>query len=180
MLLEGFSLVIPEGNETPEGYVEMVHDTQYTIQLTNNATCRMADVAIHIDGKHVGTWRLNPDSVIKIERPVNDTGKFTFYKYGTSESEKAGLKNNEMLGLITAIFKPEYFPAITLGDLWDDDSNCTGGTGLSGESRQKFNTVKALKYDSEGQVTINLRLVVTKDTGVRSLRPVSNPIPPPL
>lgn len=52
-----------------------------------------------------------------------------------------------------------------------------GGTGLSGESSQKFYTVSPLDYDESQITTINLRLVADKNTP-RPLTQSSNPVPP--
>jgi len=176
MELEGYGLIIPEGEETPDGYVEMEHGDQYCIALINGNDTR-CDVAVHIDGKHIGTWRVNANAEVVIERPVNDDGIFTFYKYGTTEADIADLKKNEMLGLVTAIFKPELLQYIhSYNRIVFPGSERAGGTGLSGKSNQKFKSVEALEYDLDGQVTIHLRLIAAQT--IRRIRPISTPVPP--
>jgi len=187
MELKNYYLVIINDNGVQDGYqdgyVELAHNTQYQLYLTNSNRSR-CDVAVHIDGKHVGTWRIDACKHIFIERPANDTGKFTFYRYGTAEANVAGLKKNELLGLVTAIFKPEKVDElISSSDTEISDfaftTKCAGGTGLSGESKQKFKGVEALDYDLDKQVTIHLRLIA-KDVNIRRLRPISTLIPPPM
>lgn len=57
MYLNQFSVVIPEGNETPGGYIEMQHGRQYAVRLRNERSVA-CDAYVEIDGKNVGTWRL--------------------------------------------------------------------------------------------------------------------------
>ncbi len=188
MELCGYGLEIVGGNEKPDGYVEMVHGKQYSLHLINDNDMR-CDVEVHIDGKHVGTWRIEEESYISIERPVNDTGKFTFYKFGTPEARQSELEKNEVLGLVTAIFKPEKVlinvdRCISHNDIINLEGKAApnfraGGTGLSDESEQRFGTIEALEYDLEKQVTIHLRLIAAKGQP-RPLKPISTPIPPPV
>jgi len=106
MYLNDFSMRIPEGKEVPGGYVELEHDTQYTLNLRNNRNTRCkADV--YIDGKNVGSFRLNAHETMKLERPVHDDGLFTFYKLGTSEAGAAGLEDSPDIGLVRVVFAPE-------------------------------------------------------------------------
>jgi hypothetical protein len=53
-----------------------------------------------------------------------------------------------------------------------------GITALTGHSDQGFYHVEELDYDYSGQTTINLRLVAKKESAVRPLIGMSNPIPP--
>lgn len=53
-----------------------------------------------------------------------------------------------------------------------------GGTGLSGQSNQRFGTTGMIEYDYTQQTTIHLRLVAQKDDGPRPLVARSNPKPP--
>ena len=71
----------------------MEHNTQYKIELSNNSDTR-CDVAIQVDGKDIGSWRIDGYSTTTIERPANDNGKFTFYMCETSEASEAGLDIN--------------------------------------------------------------------------------------
>jgi hypothetical protein len=106
MYLNGYSVRIPEGVEKSGGYVEMKHGTQYKLRLRNSNRER-CDVYVEIDGKHVGTWRLNPHQSVLIERPAHDTGRFTFYELATREARKAGLVDGPELGLVKVVFTPE-------------------------------------------------------------------------
>jgi hypothetical protein len=175
MKLEQYEIVIPEGCEAANGYVALAHNTQYTIRLTNHGS-RMADVEVFIDGGRVGEWRVNSNSVALLERPVHDTGRFTFYRVGSTEADAIGLKSKPELGLIKAVFKPERDEGMLLGTPPDLKE---GGTGLSGHSNQTFKTVRALDKNPADYITIHLRLGVKPDDA-RPLFPTSSPVPPPL
>lgn len=107
MFLNGFSVRIPEGREEPGGYVDMQHNQSYTLVLRNTRNER-CDARVEIEGRHVGTWRIEANSNIRLERPEHDTGKFTFYKVGTPEAGSAQLERNDPnLGLVRVVFTPE-------------------------------------------------------------------------
>lgn len=59
-------------------------------------------------------------------------------------------------------------------------SASAGGTGLSGESGQRFGVANRMEYDYSQQTTIHLRLVCKDEQrqGPRPLTATSNPIPP--
>jgi hypothetical protein len=181
MRLGNFSVEILKGKELNSGYVAMKHNTKYALRLSNFGDLR-CDAEVEIDGKPVGAWRVPSNKHIVIERPVHDTGCFTFYKAGTREAKKAELVRSDKLGLISVSFKPEEkldcYLAFSL-DLDEEVGLQAGGTGLSGKSEQEFDTVQPLDYDETGFVQINLRLVCEIDEP-RPLTPVSTPIPPPL
>lgn len=175
MKLQDYEVTIPEGQETADGYVAMRHNTQYRIKLANHGS-RLADAEVFIDGQRVGEWRIKSFSSAEIERPVHDTGRFTFYMEGTPEAIAAAIKQSSELGLIKVIFKPEE-------KLWELASQPAdirrGGTGLSGESKQEFSTVDALKTNKNEHLTIYLRLGASK-MDARPLTLRATPIPPPL
>lgn len=211
MYLNDFSVRVPEGDETPGGYVELPHNTNYTLSLRNNRSVR-CDARVDIDGKHVGTWRIEAHSNILLERPAHDTGKFTFYKLGTSEARSIGLNGTDPnLGLVKITFMPAKkprpmpvyrsavlpqatftggIPGASSGRIEELTcsvsakgltSHSAGGTGLSGESRQRFYTVATLDYDFSQQTVIHLRLVCKADTDApRPLTSYSSPVPPPI
>jgi hypothetical protein len=106
MRLDNFLVKISEGKELNSGYVAMKHNTKYAVQLSNFSDLQ-CDAEVEIDGKVVGVWRVQSKDRIIIERPVHDTGCFTFYKIGTREAKKAELVSSGKLGLISVLFKPE-------------------------------------------------------------------------
>lgn len=107
MYLNDFSVRIPQGTETPGGYVELEHDTRYTLVLRNNRNTQ-CDARVEIDGQHVGTWRLYSHQSITLEHPASDDGHFTFYKLGTKEARQSNLNgSNANLGLVKVTFTPE-------------------------------------------------------------------------
>lgn len=107
MKLNDFTLEIPPGQEQANGYVGLQHGQHYRIRMTNSWR-RQAEAAVYVDGKHIGTFRLGPRQSMELERPQNDTGKFTFYLLGTADADKAGLSvNNPKSGLVQVVFTPE-------------------------------------------------------------------------
>jgi len=106
MYLNDFSARVPEGKELPGGYVELEHNTQYTLNLRNNRNVR-ARAEVYVDGKNIGVFRLRPNYTLRLERPAHDKGKFTFYELGTSEAKAAQLEDGPDIGLIRVVFTPE-------------------------------------------------------------------------
>ncbi|MDB9493847.1 hypothetical protein PN441_20220 [Spirulina major CS-329] len=182
MEINGFSLTIQPGKETPEGYVELPHNTPYTLHLRNEHR-QCCDAKVIIDGKHVGTWRIPAANFITLERTVNDTGRFTFYAIATPEAQQAGLNAADPnLGLVQVVFTPELTPQrrIRYFSAPQSSSRQAGGTGLSGRSDQQFGTAARIQHDLSQQTTISLRLIATPQAQPRPLRPLSNPVPPPI
>jgi len=107
MKCENYELLIPEGKYKGGGYVVLNHKQQYVIKLVNNNLTRCS-AEVCVDGKPIGEWIINGNSSIALERPLNDDGKFTFYKNGTKEFHNT-LKDVQKSdrGLITVTFKQE-------------------------------------------------------------------------
>lgn len=146
-----------------ENNVYMRHGDQYSIFLFNDNEFRRASVEIFIDNIKVGRFRIESDSGIRIERPVNDTGKFTFYEYGTPEGFHSGIHRG--MGFISCRF---YLEKLESDDI--RFSLKEGGTGLSGESEQQFRTAEYMETESDF-TEIKLRLVSQSDTP-RKINPV--------
>ncbi len=180
MRLNGFSLGVIGGYEKGNsGYVVLQHCQQYSLLMKNDRDVK-CDVYVKIDGHKVGAWRIEANSHIVIERPVDDTGKFTFYKLDSNEAIKAALQTNNELGLISAEFKPEAEDLI-LGAPMRYDFKSAGGTGLSGTSEQQFTSIsKIYNYDEDNITTIHLRLCCENDNNPRPLKQRETPIPEPL
>lgn len=227
MYLNQFSVRIPEGREVSGGYVELNHGTQYRLILRNSRSQR-CDASVEVDGQHVGTWRIEKHRTITLERPVHDTGHFTFYKVGTPEASKANLDGgNPNLGLVKVTFTPEKYveprpltrrskhpndvtwdasevtyrsttapamgsPAsyvssdeIASSSVTSSELGVTtataGGTGLSGQSGQRFIDAVYINYDYSQQTVIHLRLVCANGPDEpRPLTSYSTPVPPPV
>jgi hypothetical protein len=187
MELNNFSLSISPGTELSGGYLQLEHNTQYNVVLANKRAMR-CDAKLEIDGKHVGTWRLEEYDSIVLERPAHDTGRFTFYKLGSAEANKVGISQQDAnIGLVKVTFTPEHqvetrsSPAVTRGLMSEGTTRSfsAGGTGLSGESKQQFSNATAIDYDYSQATVIHLRLVARADEP-RPLTPLSNPVPPPI
>ena len=140
MYLNNFTLRIVEGKELENGYVELIHNTQYRVILGNQKPVR-CDAYLEIDGKHLGTWRLHPYYSITLERPAHDDGRFTFYQLGTTEAYSAGLVEGD----------PQWMSAesMEVGNRNQRTAKksargyAPGGTGLSGKSDQEFITASS-------------------------------------
>ena len=188
MQINNFEVTIHPGTETPEGYVELSHNTQYTLRLSNHWRVR-CDAQVEIDGKPVGAWRIPARQAISLERPLHDTGRFTFYKLGTPEATQAQLQANEKLGLIQVTFLPEKPQARPLARLETEEetesedfgaedlceSVSAGGTGLSGESSQRFGMAGQIEHDVSQQTVISLRLVCREP---RIVKGTAQPVQP--
>lgn len=85
MQLNHFGVLIPQGVELAEGYVELKHNTVYQVVLQNLRPVR-CDASVEIDGKAIGVWRVKSQDSITLERPIHDRGQFTFYQVGTVEA----------------------------------------------------------------------------------------------
>lgn len=110
--LNGFSVTVPESySETSEGHVGLMHGQNFKVRLHNghrgpygSVPC---DATIILNGKDVGTFRVNAGQTTIIERPANDTGKFTAYSEDSYEAASIGInRNSDNLGLIEVIFRP--------------------------------------------------------------------------
>lgn len=114
MLVNRFSVRVVNGHETFGGYVQMTHGQTYSLSLRNSWGTR-CDARVSIDGKDIGAFRIPANSSILLERPLNDQGRFTFFKQGTKKFSKAGLDHvpNDQLGLIRVEFLPEAYAVLT-------------------------------------------------------------------
>lgn len=109
MRVGNVSLLIPEGKELDSGHVELAHGSVYRITLMNHCYNRRCDATVEVDGKEVGCFRLERGGEAVLERPVNDTGRFTFFKADSPEAESAGVAgiSKDSRGLVQVRFKPE-------------------------------------------------------------------------
>ncbi len=107
MFLNGYSVRVPNSHRESDGYVQLRHGQTYTLVLRNGNSTR-CDARVEVDGKMVGLFRINAYSNLTLERPSQDTGKFTFYKLGTHEANQVGLDSGSSdLGLVKVTFTPE-------------------------------------------------------------------------
>lgn len=88
-------------------YVAVPHESEYSIELVNGKGVK-CDAEVSVDGKCVGTFRINGKSSAVIERPSNEARKFVFVNETSSEASagnvSAGKREN---GLIKVVFTPE-------------------------------------------------------------------------
>ncbi len=103
-----FSCLIPEGREHGSGHVALEHGQIYQLRLGNHGPSR-CDALVEVDGKSVGLFRINGYGTFQLERPSNDTGRFTFFRADSSEGQAAGATETATVdrGLVRVTFKPE-------------------------------------------------------------------------
>jgi hypothetical protein len=88
-------------------YYALPHNTKYKLELSNNKSVR-CDAHVSIDGRKVGTWRIESRGIIEIERPVDERKQFVFLKTDSHDGQVAGLyERDPSNGIIKVVFKPE-------------------------------------------------------------------------
>lgn len=107
MYQNSFGVSVEGGKERESGYVEMRHGAIYKLRLRNDRSVP-CDVTLEIDGKDMGSFRIGPHGKILIERPANESKKFTFYKIDTREARMSGQSgvSFDSRGLIKVTFRP--------------------------------------------------------------------------
>lgn len=110
MRIGNFSVLIPEGREHGSGHVALPHNTQYVIRMGNHGSPR-CDATVEVDGKEVGSFRINGYGNLVLERSVNDTGRFTFFEADSAEGASAGAGEiaTDLRGLVRVTFRPEKY-----------------------------------------------------------------------
>ncbi|CAH1261300.1 CFLAR [Branchiostoma lanceolatum] len=89
-----------------EEFVEMDHGSSYRIRLTNTHP-RPCDAQLAIDGKEVGTWRLDPHQEVELERPEDEQMCFSFFSTRMAPAEAGIRRGEEENGLVQVTFTPE-------------------------------------------------------------------------
>lgn len=109
MRVGNFSLLIPEGVERSSGHVHLPHGTVYRLRLGNHRHEGRCDVAVTIDGKYVGCYRIERGGTITLERSSSDEGRFTFLRSSSEEAAQAGVAEVDRAdkGVVRAVFKVE-------------------------------------------------------------------------
>lgn len=147
MRIGNFSVLIPEGREHGSGHVALPHNTQYVIRLGNHSSPR-CDATVEVDGKEVGSFRINGYGNLVLERSVNDTGRFTFFRADSTEGASAGAGEitADLRGLIKVTFRPERYanPVPRVGGMHLCNAGGTprmggaGGQSVGGWSTQQY------------------------------------------
>jgi hypothetical protein len=107
MYQNSFGVSVEGGRERESGYVEMRHGSTYKLRLRNDRSVP-CDATLEIDGKDMGSFRIGPHGKILIERPANESKKFTFFKSDTREARQSGQAGVafDAKGLIKVTFRP--------------------------------------------------------------------------
>lgn len=176
----GFSVNIPEAHNVRKGgwtYHSLGHKQEYSIKMMNNRSTR-CDAKVYIDGKDMGTWRINPMESITVERPVDAHRKFTFFKADSDIGRRVSSSMSNK-GVVKVVFKParevSWYNSLGYEGCVDSlytnnsfgsrkskmESYSAGVTGLGHRSDQSFGSVSAITdVDTENITTIELRLIV--------------------
>ncbi|KAI8487649.1 hypothetical protein Bbelb_346420 [Branchiostoma belcheri] len=137
-----------------EEFVEMDHSSSYHIRLTNSHL-RSCDAQLSIDGKDVGTWRLEPKQEIELERPEEEQMCFTFFSTRMAPAEAGIRRGVEENGLVQVTFTPEKMreEKTTVKDLYrggdqgaEDDTASSDSS--SGEEDEPFRSDTPLNWSS--------------------------------
>lgn len=176
MRFDQFEVSIPQAIEK-DGYCILNDKQVFTIKIGNQSNVR-CNAEIKLDGKPIGTFRLNPEQRSELEHPVDSQGRFTFFKSGTLKAIVAGINDvpREKLGLLKVKFLPEKISRG--GENYDD-----GIVGLTGKSEQVYGKASYMNVNKDKAVTINLRIVCDSPSGSSAPLPSGprkTPVPPPL
>ena len=108
-------------------YVEMPkNEVQYKIHLKNNGSTK-CDAVVTIDGKNMGTFRINEHNQMLLERPSDVERRFTFFVGGSEGSKQGGYKpKDKNNGLVEVLFKPESCRLYPKGGDYDEEELCYG------------------------------------------------------
>ncbi|XP_066282953.1 uncharacterized protein [Branchiostoma lanceolatum] len=179
-----------------EEFVEMDHGSSYRIRLTNTHP-RPCDAQLAIDGKEVGTWRLDPRQEVELERPEDEQMCFTFFSTRMAPAEAGIRRGEEENGLVQVTFTPEkrreertavkdpYRGGDTVAgdDTASSDSSSqdedepfrsdtplnwsSGATALQGVSRQEFEQVEGEMERDEEAQVIMILRLVARTDAPR-------------
>jgi hypothetical protein len=147
-----------------QGAYELAHATLYKIRMINHHPRLRCDATVQVDGKEIGTYRINPQDMFTLERTSEVKKRLTFYKIDSYQGREAALdKDNPDLGKIKIIFsQEENLTARKLAFDEVDGSIALGGTGLSKTSTQSFIQVPDLPCKL--RFTLNLILTLKKSS----------------
>lgn len=122
MRIGSVSVIIPEGRERGGGYVELGDGQVYTLRLLNHYYRRAADAQVSIDGKDLGTYRVDPAGGLILECSHLDSGRFTFCRAEGELGQQAGAAGVEdsAKGLLQVTFhiaRKQPLPLTTTGGI---------------------------------------------------------------
>ncbi|XP_078590714.1 uncharacterized protein LOC144870446 isoform X2 [Branchiostoma floridae x Branchiostoma japonicum] len=189
-----------------EEFVEMDHGSSYRIRLTNShlSSC---EAQLDIDGKDVGTWRLEPGQQVELERPEEEQMCFTFFSTRLAPPDSGIRRGEEENGLVQVTFTPEKMreertkmkdpyrggDQVAGDDTSSSDSSSddedepfrsdtplnwsSGATALQGVSRQEFEQVEAEMEKDEEKRVIMILRLVAR-TDAPTVQVSSAPVKP--
>jgi hypothetical protein len=179
-MLAKVAVIADKGNSyaigTPGKIVELglQHLEKYEIFIESQSNRRLI-AKIEIDGKVIGEFIINSCSKLQLLGVPKQEGEFTFLAPGTPEFTNANLDkvSDYYLGIVEVTITPEqieynpglYEKGITIG------ATRSGGTGLTGISKQDFKFGKGFPTDISKVEVSTFRLVL-KNMEVKPITPV--------
>lgn len=127
MRYEEFEVSINDENGVPfperDRRVEVPHGAHYQVFLYNHLN-RRAEAELSIDGKVLGTWRLNPHTPALLKTPTTGGKMFTAFFPDSAEGVTGELYNvpKNLLGLVTVKFFPEVQKIEPMRNVSDDST----------------------------------------------------------
>jgi len=142
-----------------DGAFALDHGQEYKIHIVNHDKNLKIDAVVDVDGKPVGTFRVNPSGIAEIERTVKVDRKLTFYATNSNEGRMANLGFNSEAGTIVVTISSEANSSrkrpkkkLYHTDYVECDGPEAGGTGLGAHSNQRFEPAPSIKMDQQRYV----------------------------
>lgn len=173
MRFEDYEVTIPQAVED-HGYSILKDRQEYSIKITNYGRVR-CNAKIQLDGKDIGTFRLEAGQSSNLEHPVQYQNRFVFCVEGTLKARIAGIGDvpPALLGLLKVTFLPEKI---------ESGNVLAGVTGKGSISNQIYGVAEPINVDEDRAATIYLRLVgvTPKSYNPPRPRPRETTMPPPI
>jgi hypothetical protein len=163
----GFGLGVYNGKAIKNGKIEMANGQVYSIKLENHRDT-VAEGVLKIDGEVVGSFLLDPGHRIEIERPVDLSRKFTFYKLNKLPGSKFSKYSSQKNGLIEAIFTPTFPSSYKKTKIlnYHQSTYHNGNDGITAftiPSNQRFAKYNRYNLDTADTTILDIKLVGEQD-----------------
>jgi hypothetical protein len=149
-----------------------------------------ADATVTVDGRSIGTFRVDAGCAVEVARPADADRALTFMAHGDAGAAAAGLTQQAAHGRVSVAWR---FDAARLppaaSSAWrgggDNDmvlcagfggaARCaaTGGTVLGGATGHAFHTVAAITPDPALDETVLFTMVIDESIAAAAARPVA-------
>jgi len=158
--VEKYSLILLGDDNRVVPYVhdafQLGHRQEYKVGIFNHDIEKRIDAVVEIDRVYVGTFRVEPNDHILVERSGDDLKKrkLTFYAVDSEEGRLAGLQAlNKKTGSIVVTISVEDIQRLTARCMLEGDGydvvDGMGGTGLGAPSQQRFQRCSLLQAEPQ-------------------------------